>query len=90
MNTKIDLNTLATTIGPQIADGAAERDAAGSFASDNYKLLKKHRAFSAHVPTELGRGGARHSEMCAFVRSLAHHCSSTALSLSMHQRTCRK
>jgi len=85
MNTQIDLNTLVTTIGPQIANGAAERDAAGTFVSDNYKLLKQHRVFSALVPAELGGGGAQHSEMCAFVRSLAHHCSSTALSLSMHQ-----
>lgn len=85
MNSQIDLNTLVTTIGPQIADGAAERDATGAFASDNYKLLKQHKVFSALVPSELGGGGARHSEMCAFVRSLAHHCSSTALSLSMHQ-----
>ena len=41
MNTKIDLSGLVTTLGPQIAEGAAERDAAGAFASDNYKLLKQ-------------------------------------------------
>jgi alkylation response protein AidB-like acyl-CoA dehydrogenase len=85
MNNKINLNALVNTIGPQIADGAAERDATGTFPSDNYELLKEHKVFSALVPLELGGGGATHSEMCAFVRKLAHHCSSTALSLSMHQ-----
>ncbi len=85
MTSRINLETLASTLGPQIGEGAAERDFTGTFAFDNYQLLKEHKVFSALVPTELGGGGATHSEMCAFVRRIAHHCPSTALSLSMHQ-----
>ena len=85
MTATLDLETLASVLGPQIAEGADERDAAGKFASENYSLFKQHKVFSALVPSELGGGGARHSEMCAFVRKLAHYCPSTALSLSMHQ-----
>jgi len=85
MNKTIHLASLAEELGPQIAEGAAERDRTAEFAADNYTLMKKHKVFSALVPTELGGGGARHSQMCAFVRAIAHHCPSTALSLSMHQ-----
>ena len=85
MSTTIDLTTLARELGPRIAEGAAARDAAGDFVFGNFEILKAHRVFSAQVPAEFGGGGARHSEMCAFVRALAHSCPSTALSLSMHQ-----
>jgi alkylation response protein AidB-like acyl-CoA dehydrogenase len=85
MSKTIDLQSLLPDMGPQIAEGAAERDKAGTFVSENFELLKKNKVFSALVPGELGGGGARHSEMCAFVRALAHYCPSTALSLSMHQ-----
>jgi alkylation response protein AidB-like acyl-CoA dehydrogenase len=81
----IDLQALVEELGPRVAAGAAERDEAGTFVTENYELLKAHGVFSALVPSELGGGGARHSEMCAFVRALAHHCPSTALPLAMHQ-----
>jgi len=85
MGNTIDLKALVRELGPQIAEGTAERDAGAEFVADNYKLLKRHRVFSALVPEVLGGGGASHSEMCAFVRALAHYCPSTALALSMHQ-----
>jgi alkylation response protein AidB-like acyl-CoA dehydrogenase len=85
MSDAIDLKSLVQELGPRIAEGAAERDEAGSFVSENYAILKEHKVFSALVPSEFGGGGARHSEMCAFVRGLAHYCPSTALSVSMHQ-----
>jgi len=81
----LDLSGLADTIGPSFAEGAAERDATDAFVAGHYEELKKHRLFSALVPAELGGGGASHSAMCAFLRRLARHCPSTALSLSMHQ-----
>lgn len=85
MTAKIDLPTLARELGPRMEDGAEARDQTGEFVLENYKILKTHRVFSALVPEEFGGGGARHSEMCAFLRGLARHCPSTALSLSMHQ-----
>jgi alkylation response protein AidB-like acyl-CoA dehydrogenase len=82
---QIDLDSLANTLGPIFAEGAAARDAGDAFADENYGLLKKHRLFSAMVPQELGGGGASHGAMCAFLRRLAQSCASTALALSMHQ-----
>jgi alkylation response protein AidB-like acyl-CoA dehydrogenase len=80
-----DLEALVPLIGPGFAEAAAANDAAGSFAAENFDVLKEHGVFSALVPAELGGGGVRHSVMCAFLRQLAHYCPSTALALSMHQ-----
>ncbi len=85
MATRIDLNHILATLGPGFAGRIAELDATDGFVAENYDELKAHKVFSALVPQELDGGGATHSEMCGFVRGLAHHCSSTALALSMHQ-----
>lgn len=79
------LARLAEELGPTIAKDAAERDQAGAFVAENYALLKEHKIFSAQVPTELGGRGASHSEICDFIRRLAHYCPSTGLPLAMHQ-----
>jgi alkylation response protein AidB-like acyl-CoA dehydrogenase len=85
MTCSLNLQALAQKIGPAFAEGAAERDARDTFVAGHYDILKQHRVFSALVPIDLGGGGASHSEMCAFLRQLAHYCPSTALALSMHQ-----
>ncbi len=84
MASQIDLPALADLLGPKFAEAADERDREARFAAENYQSLGDHKLFSAMVPADLGGGGASHSEMCAFLRTLARHCSSTALSLSMH------
>ncbi len=81
----LDLQALVQIIGPRFAEGAAERDQDDVFVAGHYDILKQQKVFSALVPAELGGGGGRHSAMCAFLRSLAHYCPSTALALSMHQ-----
>ena len=80
-----DLQALVRIIGPRFANGADERDQADLFVGEHFDVLREHGVFSALVPADLGGGGVRHSEMCAFLRELAHHCPSTALALSMHQ-----
>ncbi|GGG24187.1 SfnB family sulfur acquisition oxidoreductase [Caldovatus sediminis] len=85
MTSSLDLQALVDVLGPRFAEGAAERDAGDVFVAGHYDVLKQHKVFSALVPTELGGGGARHGDMCAFLRRLAHFCPSTALALSMHQ-----
>ena len=85
MSNTIDLQSVLQELGPQFAELAAQRDERDSFVAENYEALKARKVFSAMVPEELGGGGAPHSEMCAFLRGLAHSCSSTALALSMHQ-----
>lgn len=85
MTTGIDLRSLLAEIGPRFAERAAAHDDSDSFVADNYEVLRERKLFSALVPPELGGGGVRYSEMCGFLRGLAHHCGSTALALSMHQ-----
>ena len=84
MTTQIDLNHVLAALGPGFAGRIAELDATDGFVTENYAELKAHKVFSALVPSELGGGGASYSELCEFVRGLAHSCSSTALALSMH------
>jgi alkylation response protein AidB-like acyl-CoA dehydrogenase len=85
MTRYLDLEALVQIIGPRFAEGAAARDAADTFAAENFDVLKEHRLFSALVPEALGGGGVGHAAMCTFLRRLAQHCPSTALALSMHQ-----
>src|SRR5262249_34633322 len=74
---------LANEIGPSFAARAAKHDDDDSFVADNYADLKAKNLFGAGVPEELGGGGASVSDLCAFLRTLGHHCSSTSLALSM-------
>ena len=85
MSTTIDLDAIVEELGPDFAARAGELDRTDSFATENYDALRGRMVFSALAPTELGGGGASHSQMCDFVRRLAHHCGSTALAVSMHQ-----
>jgi len=85
MNGVMNLQSLAAEIGPGFAAAAAERDQDDAFVADNYRTLRELKLFSAQVPTELGGGGVRHSQMCEFIRVLGQHCGATALALSMHQ-----
>ena len=79
-----DFLSLAREIGPELAARAAECDANDEFVSENFATLKEKGFFTAHVPEALGGGGASHAEMCVVLREIGHHCSSTALSFSMH------
>lgn len=85
MPARLDLEQLVNDLGPRFAEGAEERDAADTFVAEHYDLLKHHKVFSALVPVEHGGGGVRYSDMCKFLRRLAHYCPSTSLALSMHQ-----
>jgi alkylation response protein AidB-like acyl-CoA dehydrogenase len=71
-------------VGPRFAERAAAHDRSGEFVSDNYKLLREHKFFSAGIPRDLGGQGASHAELCDMLRELAGYCSATALALSMH------
>src|SRR4051812_12589850 len=72
------------TLGRDFATRCSRHDEDDSFVLENYGALKEHGAFAAGVPEELGGGGASHAEVCAMVRELGRHCSSTALAFSMH------
>ena len=84
MNVTSDWIDLMRRLGKDFAERAAAHDADDSFVVENYAALKEHGAFAAGVPSELGGGGASHAELCEMTRTLAQHCSSTALAFSMH------
>jgi alkylation response protein AidB-like acyl-CoA dehydrogenase len=82
---KTDWQRVIDELGPSFAERARDHDENDTFVADNYADLKKHRFFSAQIPTELGGGGVPHSEMCDLIRRLGSYCSSTGLATSMHQ-----
>ena len=75
---------LAERISAEIAKTAAAHDADDSFVADAYALLKREGLFKAHVPAELGGGGASYRELAQIIRILARGCSSTGLAFAMH------
>ncbi len=82
---KINWIELTHKLGEGFKKRASDHDKKGNFVFENYEDLKKHEFFSAAIPKEFGGGGITHTEMCNIIRIIAHYCSSTALSFSMHQ-----
>ncbi|WP_242202070.1 acyl-CoA dehydrogenase family protein [Aestuariivivens insulae] len=80
-----DWQVLTNNIGKDFAQRSLKHDLEGTFVKENYNQLREHNFFSAAIPKELGGGGLTHSEMCQIIKTIAHYCSSTALSFSMHQ-----
>ncbi|MDU8885026.1 acyl-CoA dehydrogenase family protein [Yeosuana sp. MJ-SS3] len=76
---------LTESLSKKFAEKAKEHDKEGRFVYDNYRLLKKHKYFSAIIPKELGGSGVSYSEMCECIKLIGKSCGSTALAFSMHQ-----
>jgi alkylation response protein AidB-like acyl-CoA dehydrogenase len=81
---KVDWLARAEVLATEIESQAAARDVDGLFVHDAYARLKSGGFLSAHVPGELGGGGADFAEICQVVRRLGSACSSTALAYAMH------
>ena len=79
-----DLVAVARRLGRDFAQRAAEFDETDTFVAENYDAIKGAGLIEAGVPKELGGGGHEVDALAAMLRELAHHCSSTALALSMH------
>jgi alkylation response protein AidB-like acyl-CoA dehydrogenase len=75
---------LADELGATFAQRGAKCDESDAFVAENYADLKARKLIAAGVPEELGGGGATPADLAGFLRTLAHHCSSTALAFSMH------
>lgn len=84
-DTKINLPAILDELGPKFAHCAEWLDATDGFVSENYRILRENKVFSAQVPVAYGGGGATHAEMCEFIRGVARNCPSTGLALAMHQ-----
>jgi alkylation response protein AidB-like acyl-CoA dehydrogenase len=79
-----DIVALAEELGKDFAARAQVADDTDCFVADNYAALKTSGLVEAGVPRELGGGGASIDELAQMLRTLAHHCSSTALAFAMH------
>ena len=75
---------LADELGRTFAARCSTHDDTDAFVAENYEVLKARKVTAAGVPEELGGGGASVADLAGMLRTLAHHCSSTALALSMH------
>jgi alkylation response protein AidB-like acyl-CoA dehydrogenase len=75
---------LANELGSGFASRVPTHDETDAFVAENYAELKARKIFAAGVPEDLGGGGASVADLAGMLRTLAHHCSSTALALSMH------
>src|SRR5881394_3383499 len=75
---------LADELGAKFASRASKSDETDAFVAENYADLKAKKVFAAGVPEELGGGGASVADLAGMLRTMAHHCGSTALALSMH------
>ena len=75
---------IARELGPLFARRAGEAADEDRFVADNFATLKSSGLVEAGVPVELGGGGAHVDELAAVLRTLAHHCGSTALAFAMH------
>jgi acyl-CoA dehydrogenase len=71
-------------IGPQLAQEESRSDTTNTYVAANMATLREHGFLELGVPAEFGGGGLSRVELSDMLRELAHHCSSTALVLSMH------
>lgn len=80
----VDCLEIARALGPGFAANAALADENDAFVHENYDNLKASGLLEAGVPVDFGGGGAGVAELCAMLREIAQHCSSTALAFAMH------
>jgi len=79
-----NFTAIADRLGQQFAANAARADEEDCFVADNYTALRDSGLVEAGVPAALGGSGADVRELSNMLRTLAHHCSSTALAFAMH------
>ena len=79
-----DWNSTAEELGRTFAERASVYDRKGEFVHQNYHDLREAGFFAMVIPAELGGGGAAYGQLADTVRTLGHHCGSTALAFAMH------
>lgn len=75
---------IANQLGAKFAERAADIDDNDTFVAENFAALRTSGLLEAGVPVQLGGGGASIDELAEMLRTLAHHCGSTALAFAMH------
>lgn len=71
-------------IAPRLKQEELRADAANTFVGDNLELLRERGFLALAVPAELGGWGLSRTELTEMLRTMARHCSATALAFAMH------
>jgi alkylation response protein AidB-like acyl-CoA dehydrogenase len=71
-------------LGPLLAEEDRRCDEMSQFAGANFAVLRERGFLELGVPVELGGAGLTRTDLSEMLRTLARHCSSTALALAMH------
>jgi alkylation response protein AidB-like acyl-CoA dehydrogenase len=71
-------------IAPRLKQEELRADAANKFVGDNLALLREQGFLALAVPAELGGWGLSRAELAEMLRTMARHCSATALAFAMH------
>ncbi|MBD2113779.1 MULTISPECIES: acyl-CoA dehydrogenase family protein [Cyanophyceae] len=79
-----DWLAFAQSLGQQFSPSEQAADANDTFVAENFEILRQSGLSAMGVPQEFGGGGASYTEVCETLKTLARHCSSTALAFSMH------
>jgi alkylation response protein AidB-like acyl-CoA dehydrogenase len=70
--------------GPLLIEEGRRCDEMNQFVANNFAALRERGFLELGVPMELGGAGLTRTELAEMLRTLAYHCSSTALALAMH------
>ena len=76
-------STLAE-LAPLLAEEERRCDETNQFVANNFAALRERGFLELAVPVEFGGAGLTRTELAEMLRTLARHCSSTALALAMH------
>jgi alkylation response protein AidB-like acyl-CoA dehydrogenase len=79
-----DWRSAIAEIGPRLAEEDCRCDEMNQFSGANFALLRERGFLELAVPLELGGAGLTRTELSEMLRTLARHCSSTALAMAMH------
>jgi alkylation response protein AidB-like acyl-CoA dehydrogenase len=80
----VDWLAAADRVAAIAGASAAANDEDETFVAAGYEALKREGLFKAHVPADLGGGGASYEDICAVIRRIAASCGATALAFAMH------
>jgi alkylation response protein AidB-like acyl-CoA dehydrogenase len=79
-----DWRSTLAELGPLLAEEGRRCDEMNQFVANSFAALRARGFLELGVPAELGGAGLTRTELAEMLRTLARHCSSTALALAMH------
>lgn len=81
----MDVNSIIEKYGALFEERAPVIDKEARFARENFDTLRNEGVYEMCIPKYLGGHDVTYVQLCNFLTELGGRCSSTALTLSMHQ-----